>query len=102
MHARVTTIPFSPDNLDRAESIAAESIRPAARSQPGNLGYLLLVDRANGQTITISLWTDEQALSASDANGYYRDQLAKVVPLGAASPTTSTFVVSVCDLSPLG
>ena len=64
MHARVSTYEVSLDKLD--EGVA--SFRDAIARISGLAGFeeaLLLVDRENGQAVTITFWEDTGAMVAS-------------------------------------
>ena len=64
MHARVSTYDLAPEKLDdgvRGFSVAMDRIR----SLDGFEEALVLVDRENGQAVTITLWKDAHAMVAS-------------------------------------
>ena len=64
MHARVSTYEVALDKLD--EGVA--SFREAIARISGLGGFeeaLLLVDRENGQAVTITLWNDTESMVAS-------------------------------------
>ena len=64
MHARVSTYAGSPDRLD--EGIQAfERSTDTLRGLDGFEGGYLLVDRATGNALTITLWSSEEAEQAS-------------------------------------
>ncbi len=64
MHARVSTYTFDASRAD--ELVAAfESGIGAIEDEEGMEGAYLLVDRANGKAITMTLWASEEALTAS-------------------------------------
>lgn len=64
MHARVTTISGSANNVDAGIENFRTNVLPFARDE--GEGAILLVDRASGDAIAITLWQDEQALSRSE------------------------------------
>lgn len=66
MFARVNTLQGSPENVERGLQVARESVIPAVRSMPGNVGIINLIDRATGKTIGITLWESEAALRDSE------------------------------------
>jgi hypothetical protein len=65
VHARVTTINGSPDDVDSGIENFRTNVVPFAREQ--GTGAILLVDRQSGSAIAITLWSDEQAMRASEA-----------------------------------
>lgn len=66
MFARVNTFQGSPENAERGLQVARETVIPAVRSIPGNVGVINLVDRATGKSIGITLWESEAALRESE------------------------------------
>jgi quinol monooxygenase YgiN len=96
MHARVTSLSGSPDNVDGGVENFRENVVPFTREQGGK-GAILLVDRQTGKAIAITLWEDEQALRASEerANAL-RAQAAE--EMGAAqTPTIDRYEVAVFE-----
>jgi quinol monooxygenase YgiN len=65
MHARVTSLRGSPDEVDAGIADFRENVVPFTHEQGGK-GGILLVDRQTGKAIAITLWKDEQALRASE------------------------------------
>lgn len=64
MHARVTTLSGSPEDVNSGISNFEQNVLPFAREQ--GEGAILLVDRESGKAIAITLWKDEQTLIASE------------------------------------
>ena len=94
MFARVTTTPISAYRLDEAIQVARETTLPAARKQPGFIGYLMLVDKSNGMAITITFWQDENDRQmTSPASAYYKDSISKLVPMLTAAPEVEDYEV---------
>ncbi|HUG15897.1 MAG TPA: antibiotic biosynthesis monooxygenase [Thermomicrobiales bacterium] len=59
MHARVTTFQVADGHVDAlAEAMESNDITLV----DGNKGAYLLIDRASGEAMTITLWASEQAL----------------------------------------
>ena len=65
MHARVTSLSGSPDDVDGGVANFRENVVPFTHEQGGK-GAILLVDRQTGSAIAITLWEDEQTLRASE------------------------------------
>jgi hypothetical protein len=96
MHARVTSLTGSPNDVERGIANFRENVVPFARDQGGK-GAILLVDRESGSAISITLWEDERALSASEerANAV-RAQAAQEI--GASEqPIVSRYEVAVFE-----
>jgi quinol monooxygenase YgiN len=96
MHARVTTINGSSDQVDAGISNFRENV-VAFTQEEGGKGSLLLVDRQTGTVIAITLWENEAALAASEEKA---NQLrAQAVEQGRASqaPTVERYEVAVFE-----
>lgn len=55
----------TPAEIDRELAYAREEVLPRAEEIPGMTGMLVLVDRATGQSLSITLYDDQQALEDS-------------------------------------
>jgi hypothetical protein len=64
MHARVTTLNGTPEDVDNGIDNFRANVVPFASEQ--GKGAILLVDRASGEAFAITLWEDEQTLRASE------------------------------------
>ena len=69
MYIRATRVQFAPEAVDKGIAFFNEKIVPMASSAPGNLGQVLLVDRANGKGIGITQWETAQAMGAAEQVG---------------------------------
>jgi quinol monooxygenase YgiN len=94
MYARVTTVQLAPDKVDEAIRIYQESVIPAAQQQQGYRSTLLVTDRASGKGMAITVWESLDALNASEASGYYQQQIAKFGPLLTAAPVREAYEVT--------
>jgi heme-degrading monooxygenase HmoA len=96
MHARVTTINGSSDQVDAGISNFRENVVAFAHGEGGK-GSLLLVDRQAGKVMAITLWESEDALLASEEKA---NQLrAQAAEQGGASqaPTVERYEVAVFE-----
>jgi len=66
MHARASHIAGSPENAEQGIATFKDTILPELESMDGNRGAMLLVDRASGNALAITLWEDESAMRASE------------------------------------
>ena len=66
MHARVSQISGSPENVEQGISTFKDSILPELKSIDGNRGAILLIDRSSGRATAITLWDGEEAMQASE------------------------------------
>src|SRR5262245_36956467 len=75
MHARVSHISGSAENADQGIASFKDTTLPQLQSIDGSRGGILLIDRASGKALAITLWENEAAMQASDerANQMRRD-----------------------------
>jgi heme-degrading monooxygenase HmoA len=95
MYARLTFCLVQPGKLDEAIKVYRDSIVPAAKKQKGFKAIYMLTDRSTGKGISIAMWDTEANMTAGEASGYYREQVAKETPFFAAPPTMERYEVSV-------
>jgi heme-degrading monooxygenase HmoA len=65
MFARVSTFQGSAEAVDEGIKVAEEQALPGAKELEGFKGMLMLVDRATGKSIAVTLWESEEAMNAS-------------------------------------
>jgi quinol monooxygenase YgiN len=97
MHARVSYISGSTENVDAGIDNFRNNALPAIRSEEGCSGGILLVDRDTGKGMAITLWADEEAMRASEerANAL-RAQAADAMGAGQAA-SVERFEVAVFE-----
>ena len=95
--ARVTITQSKIESFDEMVKLYSESVVPAAKSQKGYLGILLLTDRTTGKAISIALWESEEDAIANEKSGYYQEQVAKFKEYFTAAPVREGYEVSVKD-----
>ena len=66
MHARLTRIEGSPDQLDEMARRFEQETLPQIQGLDGFQGYSLLGDRSNGTAIAITYWQSAEAMQASE------------------------------------
>ena len=93
MHARGVAVPVDPNKLEEMLQIWQDSVMPAAKSQQGFQGNLLLGDRTTGSVMSISLWDSEADMMAGEQSGYYQDQVAKLSSMFTAQPDMKHYEV---------
>jgi heme-degrading monooxygenase HmoA len=70
--ARITTIGEAPpQRLDHMTHEGIEHVLPALRQQDGFSGALVLVKRASGKVLGLTLWESEQAMNATEEAAYW-------------------------------
>jgi hypothetical protein len=85
MYARVTVLEWKMGHkrkgMEEMIHLLHQTIVPTARQQQGFKGFLGLLNRYDGKGMAITLWQTAADLRASEASGYYQEQLAKAEPL---------------------
>jgi len=95
MHARVVTVQIQPGKIDEAIRIYRDSVMPAAKEQKGFKGATLLTDSNAGKGISVTLWETEGDMKATEASGFFQEQIAKFAAVFAMPPVREHFEVSV-------
>jgi heme-degrading monooxygenase HmoA len=95
--ARVHVLQTSPEQSDAGLEIFREQLLPWLRDASGYRGLIRLVDRGNGKTLVISLWSDEQALQASTEAG---ERLAELTAetVGATRLAVEQYEATIFDV----
>ena len=83
MFARATRIEGSPEGLDEAIRRFRDETLPAAGSQAGFGGAMLLADRSSGAVLAVTLWATEENMGASEQ--FANQQRAQVAAAAGAS-----------------
>jgi hypothetical protein len=78
MYARVLIGQTTPAQIDAFAQVLNSSIRETVLAQPGNLGFVALVDRATGKAMSLTFWATPDELAASESSGFLCRQLACV------------------------
>ena len=81
MYARVTIDPIQMDKKGEAIKIERDSILRAAKVEKGFKGLCFLTNPEAARGMTISFWDTKDDMIAAETNGYYRDQIAKLLPI---------------------
>ena len=72
MFTRITTIGEAPpQRLDDMTHEIREHVLPALRQQDGFSGFLVLLERASGKVLGLTLWESEQAMNATEEAAYW-------------------------------
>lgn len=66
MWARVSRFEISPDQIDADIRDSTQTVRELLNRTSGSEGAFYLVDRANGRTMSVTLWDSEESLRASE------------------------------------
>ncbi len=66
MHARMSILEGSPDQIDEGLRYVRENVLPQISQQDGFRGMVALADRQTGKTLGVTFWESEEALRASE------------------------------------
>ena len=69
MHARMSTLEGSPEEMDEGLRDVREHVLPLLKQQEGFIGFIALGNRQSGELIGITFWESEQAMQASEEVG---------------------------------
>jgi heme-degrading monooxygenase HmoA len=94
MRARVVSMLVQPGKIDEVIAIHRDHVVPALQQQPGFRGTRLLSDASTGKCLIVTLWESEAEMQASEASGWFREQLAKFSSTFAAPPTREHYELS--------
>jgi hypothetical protein len=98
MFARHVTVHGSPDRAQEAVQSVRDNVFPVLQSCPGFKGQLLLLDRAKGEVIGISLWDTEENMRASeDKVAAARQQT--VDQAGADTPAVGFYELAILEMA---
>jgi heme-degrading monooxygenase HmoA len=95
MEARVVDLRVPSMETKELGRIYRDSVLPAARSQRGFRGALLLTDDDTGVGISITLWETEEDREEGEANGFYKEQIRKFSELLTETPVRKHYNVGV-------
>ena len=99
MYARVTQFQVDPRDidLDIAQGVFERLVVPEMRKQMGYQGSYLL-RTPDGKGLLVALWESENAAVSSETNGFYAEQLGKLLPLlGRTPPERQYYEVAFAD-----
>jgi heme-degrading monooxygenase HmoA len=87
MYARVSEVTGEPDKMDLGIAQFNDVVLPGIKQMDGFVRAYLLVDRAAGKALSISVWDSAEALAASEAAaaGMRADVTATVSGQGSAT-----------------
>ena len=95
MHARLTRVDGSPEQIDAAIEMARNDVMPTLQACAGYKGFTLGADRAGGKLFGISFFDSEENLRASeDAVRQARESTARAA---GGSPDVTFYEIGVDD-----
>jgi heme-degrading monooxygenase HmoA len=93
MHARVTRLEASAENIEAVTRQFDEQTLPELQGTGGFKGHVLLADDANGLAMAITYWDSEADLQASEAMGNEARERAAKTAGAQASPVVERYAV---------
>ena len=97
MYARHVTVHGSPDRIDEGVRSVRDHVLPVLQGCAGFKGQLLLIDRAKGEAIGISLWdTQDDMLASEERVAAARQQTADQVG-ASAIPTIALYELPIFE-----
>lgn len=97
MFARVTVVQGAPDKVDAGIDSFNSQVLPAVKAVDGYKAGLLLVDRASGKAMGITLWESEEARRRG-AEAVEQARAATIQTMGATVPPVDEYEVAAADL----
>jgi hypothetical protein len=86
---------MNPEKFDEVLAIYEATTLPGIRQTPGNRGSLLLVDRATGKTIAVSLWESDTDLPSIESESQrYREEMSRYLTLLTIPPVREDYAVA--------
>lgn len=97
MFARVTVVQGSPDKMDEGVTSFNQNVLPIAKGIEGYRAAFLLVDRATGKGIGITLWETEEARQKG-GEAVAQARAATIGAMGGTVPEVDEYEVAAADL----
>ena len=95
MFAQLTTMLCLPEKLDEVAGLYEEHVLPLTQAQMGYRGLYLLLDRASGKAVAISLWDSEGDADSYAGSAQHQDQLTRLSAYLVATPYGQGYEVNV-------
>lgn len=99
MYARHVTVHGSPDRMEQAVQSVRDDVLPVLQGCAGFKGQLLLIDRAKGEAIGISLWDTEENMMASEGKVAASRQQAADQGGAGDPPAVALYELPILELS---
>lgn len=95
MYVRVITVEWQADRLDEAAAFFRDEVSMALKTQPGFANTRMLVDRATGKGMMVTVWKSEAELRASESSGFLKEQLAHLSQFFTTAPSVDRYEIVV-------
>lgn len=96
MYARVTVVQGSPDKIEEGIDSFNSAVLPTVKAVDGYRGAFLLVDRASGKGMGITLWESEDARRRA-ADAVAEARAATIKAMGGSVPPVDEYEVVASD-----
>ncbi|MGI8550740.1 MAG: antibiotic biosynthesis monooxygenase family protein [Dehalococcoidia bacterium] len=100
MFAKVVTIEGPPETVDEGMEGFRDRNLPVMKKAPGWQGAYLLIDRATGKGMAITLWDSEEEADASERIAARFREVSARERGGGSTPKVERFEVAVQELKP--
>lgn len=97
MYARVTVVEGSPDRIEAGIDAFNSQVLPAIKGVDGYKGAMLMVDRATGKGIGMSLWASEDA-RRKGGEAVAQARSATIQAMGGTEPPVQEYEVVSSDM----
>ncbi|MDA0703441.1 MAG: hypothetical protein O3A96_09445 [Proteobacteria bacterium] len=85
MHARVMHVTMKPERLAEAEALWP--VGTATFKDKGlHAGYMIILDRAAGKVLSVTIWEDEKAIRANESDDDLKEVMKPFKEFFAADP----------------
>src|SRR5258705_3568121 len=91
MYMRTVVLTIKPGSMDEAIKIFQDSVIPTAKQQKGFVSVNLGTDRSANKAEIVGFWETEADLLASETNGFFQEQMAKLGTTFAAPPVRTVY-----------
>ena len=95
MYVTAGTGPIQSEKIQEAIDIANHSVAYAAKAQEGFREIYFMTNAASGNFLAFSVWQTQADMSASESDGFSREQFAKIGALMAGPPEFDHYELSV-------
>ena len=99
MYARHVTVHGDAEKIDEGIRSVRDQVLPVLQGCAGFKGQLLLVDRAKGEAIGISLWDSEEDMNASEEKVHQTRQATAENVAATTPPEVRLYELPIFEIS---
>jgi heme-degrading monooxygenase HmoA len=93
MFARILRSQLKREKIDEATRTFREVVLPLCREQQGFKGGYFMSDPESGESVTITLWENREAMLANEKSNFFQQQVAKFIPFYIKPPVREAYEV---------